>query len=1187
MAERSKIHMSPPTWRATSLVQALPLTLLTLALSAVMLASIVPNSHRQYGNTRAARPEPSIFSSLSPELHPQSPPSSILPHRTIMSSSLEGQSIRLEVISGKHLQVPSERVPAGLYVSINVDSRRRWKSAVKVLSSDKSVAWGDTATLSLDASSKLSLDIRASFELDRMLGNGELIGELEVTWDELLDHGDEPFNLSFPPVRGNCPSLTLKAAVVHSCDNQDSALLDSIVDCEIGRDTDAGHAQFAQYVTSKTVSHLNDAVEHFQSVLDQCPVDHPDRAAALTNLAWARLEGYIRKDFQDIDSVTSLFREALALRPQGHPDHPLSLYYLTEALTWRYIRERTAVHIHESAQLYCKLLPLCPEGTYLRGIAAGKNGVDYVIRACNNLPTDASDEGIHLRRIVLQLCPPGHQNHPDALNKLSSALQLRFRQCGSIDDIDESILVGREAVSLCHEEHTSRATYLNNLGLSLRLRFDHQGRSHDLDEALCVYEEALCMRPVGHETRYLSLGTLGGALRVRFTQRGDVDDISKAISLCREALMSSPPGHPDHDTMLNNLAVTLKIRYNKLDVSEDLDEAINLYRESLRLTRLDHPERHRTLYNLSSVLRSRFTKTQKNEDIEEAIRLCQESLEALPSLHPDRHFSYMWLQEAYLSRYRVQRKSTDLPLAVENFRLASQHPTEGFPERIKEAIKWARQAEVYQHESALEAYQICLELFDNHVMTRSSIISRREAATTFHGAQSLPVDAASCAIRRDNLRQAVELVEQGRGQQWSLASRLRTPLEDLESTSPELARKLSELRKGLSDAQGSAASTDRAAADRAATRYRRLTRQWDAAVAQIRNLRAFSRFLLPLLYEDLQAAARHGPVIISSPVNIHLNNLKDRFARAIRHASMMGPKVPRNDLIVLLREVWYEIMLPIVNVLQHVLKLKFLSRIWLCPTAAFTSIPLHAAHPFQTNADRSKEPCLEDLFICSYTPTLSALVRSRQMMKKRVTPSFATIGQGQPGAGKGKALLAVDSEVELVRKLVPETVNRTNISGDAATRAGALEALEDNTWVHLACHGKQDPTQPYDSHFVMRDGPLTLLDIMEKDIPHAEFAFLSACHTAVGDKETPDEVIHLAAGLQFSGFKSVVGTLWEVDDAVAKHVVEAFYKNMFKDLEDGGGMDCTKAAWALNRATHAVKTKVPLEQRMVFVHIGV
>ncbi|KAG1845745.1 hypothetical protein C8R48DRAFT_816881 [Suillus tomentosus] len=138
--------------------------------------------------------------------------------------------------------------------------------------------------------------------------------------------------------------------------------------------------------------------------------------------------------------------------------------------------------------------------------------------------------------------------------------------------------------------------------------------------------------------------------------------------------------------------------------------------------------------------------------------------------------------------------------------------------------------------------------------------------------------------------------------------------------------------------------------------------------------------------------------------------LKDRFTRAIRDSSRMNPGESRTDLIVLLQIIWDRIMLPIIDVFEHVLKPKRPSRIWLCPTAAFTSIALHAAHPFQTKADRSgKEPCLEGLYICSYTPTLSALIRSRQLIKKRVPPSFVAIGQGQPGAGKDKALLAVDS----------------------------------------------------------------------------------------------------------------------------------------------------------------------------------
>ncbi|KAG1902072.1 uncharacterized protein F5891DRAFT_1172155 [Suillus fuscotomentosus] len=1056
-----------------------------------------------------------------------------------MPGTLESRYIKLELISGRNFKVPSQRIPAGIYISINLDSSRCWNSAIGVLLSDESTAWADTVTLSLDTSLALSVEIRASFELDRMLGNGEVVGKLETSWDALLDHRSEPFNISFPSVLSVHPSLTLEAVVLLDSDIQDSVLLNSVGECEIVRNTDAGHERFATYMTSNTVSHLNDAVQHFQSVLDQCPVGHLDRAAAFTNLAWARLQGYIQNDSQDIDSINSLFREALALRPQGHPDHPSSIYHLLHALIRCYSEEGTAVYIQESAQLSCKLLPLCPEGTFFHSIAAGANSIDYAIRACNNLPTDASDEGIHFRQVVLDLCTLGSEHRPRALQELAQAVEGRFQERGSIDALDECIQLRREA--------------------SLHYRFDHQDNSHDLNEAISLYEEGLRLCPVGNTYRDFSLDNLGLALRTRFNQHSDVNDIMRAISLHREALTLCPPGNSYRETTLHNLALVLHDRYAKLDASEDLDEAIDLYRESLQLQQHGHPSRHKTLDNLSSALRYRFTQTQRNGDVEEAIRLCQESLDTLSSLHLDRYFSYMVLQETYLSRYRVQYDLADLISA-----------------RIREAIDWAHQAEVYRHDSALEAYRICLELFDNHVMARSTIISRREAATAFRDAQSLPVDAASCSIRREDLQQAVELLEQGRGQQWSLASRLRTLLEDLEVTNSNFAYKFSELSKRLSDAHGSAGSADRVAADQAATQYRRLQEQWGAAVADIRNIPGFSRFLLPPSFTELQAAARHGPVIIlvasqyscsaiivptsGEPHHVlfpritlvHLERLKSDFAREIRLASFMRPEETRKELQVLLRIVWDEIMLPIVIVLQRDLRVTSRSRIWLCPTATFTSIPLHAAHPFRTKADgRGRELCLENVYICSYTPTLSALIRSRQTMKTRVTtPSFAAIGQSVPGAGQGGALLTIDSELELVRKLVPTTAKTTTLSGDDATRA---------------------------------DEPLTLLDIMENDTPQAEFAFLSACHTAVGDEETPNEVIHLAAGLQFSGFKSVIGTLWVVDDAIAKHVVEAFYENMFKD----GAMDCTKAAWALNRATCSVKTKVPLEQRMVFIHIGI
>ncbi|KAG1841170.1 hypothetical protein C8R48DRAFT_781481 [Suillus tomentosus] len=113
--------------------------------------------------------------------------------------------------------------------------------------------------------------------------------------------------LSFPAVHGVQPFITLKVVVVRARHNQSGALFDSLVNYEITRDADAGHAQLASYMKSQNVCHLNDAMKHFQLVLNQCPVGHPDHATAPTNLAWVHLKGHIRNDLQDIDVSTSLF----------------------------------------------------------------------------------------------------------------------------------------------------------------------------------------------------------------------------------------------------------------------------------------------------------------------------------------------------------------------------------------------------------------------------------------------------------------------------------------------------------------------------------------------------------------------------------------------------------------------------------------------------------------------------------------------------------------------------------------------------------------------------------------------------------------------------------------------------------------------------------------------------------------
>jgi CHAT domain-containing protein len=91
-----------------------------------------------------------------------------------------------------------------------------------------------------------------------------------------------------------------------------------------------------------------------------------------------------------------------------------------------------------------------------------------------------------------------------------------------------------------------------------------------------------------------------------------------------------------------------------------------------------------------------------------------------------------------------------------------------------------------------------------------------------------------------------------------------------------------------------------------------------------------------------------------------------------------------------------------------------------------------------------------------------------------------------------------------------------------------INALPQAAVVHLACHGHQDPQEPLKSGFSLRDGKLTIAKIMQQHLKSAFFAFLGACETAKGDINQPDQSVHLAAAVLFTGFRSIVATMWSV-----------------------------------------------------------
>jgi CHAT domain-containing protein len=125
-------------------------------------------------------------------------------------------------------------------------------------------------------------------------------------------------------------------------------------------------------------------------------------------------------------------------------------------------------------------------------------------------------------------------------------------------------------------------------------------------------------------------------------------------------------------------------------------------------------------------------------------------------------------------------------------------------------------------------------------------------------------------------------------------------------------------------------------------------------------------------------------------------------------------------------------------------------------------------------------------------------------------------------------LLKVEEEItEVVSRArqVGMTVEKDNKFG-SSNMAEVSDEFESAEFIHIACHGIQDTKSPLKSHFCMTDGSVSVQDLMRLDLKNAFFAFLSACETAKGDQEQPDQAIHLAATMMFVGFKSVVATLW-------------------------------------------------------------
>lgn len=171
-----------------------------------------------------------------------------------------------------------------------------------------------------------------------------------------------------------------------------------------------------------------------------------------------------------------------------------------------------------------------------------------------------------------------------------------------------------------------------------------------------------------------------------------------------------------------------------------------------------------------------------------------------------------------------------------------------------------------------------------------------------------------------------------------------------------------------------------------------------------------------------------------------------------------------------------------------------------------------------------------DYCVSSYVPTLTALLNARQNLPTSSLAGATALLVAEP---RSPGLKTLDNAIDEVKKaaIVLSPMNRVVLGTAESTKEGVrtqavLDALPQAAVFHLACHGEQDLGDPLRSSFCLRDGRLTVGALMKLDLKNALFAYLSACETAKGDAEQPDQAVHLAATMLFVGFRSVVATMW-------------------------------------------------------------
>ncbi|PVF92338.1 hypothetical protein CPB86DRAFT_195508 [Serendipita vermifera] len=972
-------------------------------------------------------------------------------------------------------------------------------------------------------------------------------------------------------------------------------------------------AAYEDFMRHGKLECLEQAISKHRTVMEVIPEDDPKVPAILNNLGV-----YLRLRFEEVgcldDINEAIERLQIAILLTSDDSHlPDRLNNLGSALARRFTRVGNLDDLENAIQQQEAAVHVTPEGDPNKPGRLNNLGTSLKVRFKQlGRLNDIEDAIIRLRQAV-NTTADTNPAKPLRLNNLGGALYARFLYSGNIADIDGAIAQDQMAVALTSDNDPNKFRRLGDLGSSLQIRFSRLENIVDLDNAIEYQQQALSLIPDSHPDKSTLLNNLANSLKLRFQQLRNRADIDDAIVQYQKAVNMTPDGQPDKPIRLSNFGTCLAERFRDFGNLDDINNSIVQLQMSVDVTPDSHPNKSSYLGNLGAYLRDRFIRLGNLIDLDNSIQNLEQALKITPKSHSDRARRLFNLGVSFIDRFNRFHDLGDAQMAVFHSSSAAISPDGPPTIRFAAVDFWIKVASTINDDSLLTAYGWALDLMPLVAWLGLPISDRHQHLIKIGG---IARDAAAAAISAEQYDKALEWLEQGRSIVWTQILQLRTPVDQLREVDPVLADRLVQVSRLLDRGSESTTFFDgkNSFIQDDGRQHRALTAEWESIINQVRSLPDFKDFLRPLSSSRLINASHNGPVVIFNIAEtrcdalallpglddiIHIplpnitsgriielrDDLKDHLyssgirMRDTRAAIKFTDDSDEQNCERVLAELWNNLVKPVLDALAFSPHPDELPRIWWCATGPLAFLPIHAAGIYEPGTPDSQ---VSNYVISSYAPTLSSLL---DPPKSPVSSSFNLLSVIQPSAPGASPILSTKKELEYIRRRVTGH-DHVVLEGEAGTKKQVTRGMKECNWLHLACHGIQVPDEPTKSALLLEDGQLMLEEIIKLDLPHAEFAFLSACQTTTGDENLSEEAVHIAGGMLLAGYRSVVATMWSIQDELAPMVTEEFYQHI---MEGGGRPDPRKAAEALHMSVQKLRQQpgVQLTDWIPFVHLGV